>query len=148
MVCYSLGRSRLSFLPSVADSFASLRITNGIYSDYFTTAVRTSGKAGETQGISFLLIPKSEGVTCKRMNMSGQWCAGTTFVTFEDAKVPVENLIGTEGAGFKMIMTNVSPLPLSRPPKRSAPSEASTTFPKARERRLTFLLVYSSTTSV
>jgi len=81
-------------------------ITNGIYSDYFTTAVRTSGKAGDTAGISFLLIPKSEGVTCKRMLMSGQHCAGTTFVTFEDVKVPVQNLIGTEGAGFKMIMTN------------------------------------------
>lgn len=84
------------------------RITNGIYSDYFTTAVRTSGEAGDTNGISFLLIPKTEGVTCKRMLMSGQWCAGTTFVTFEDVKVPVENLIGKEGAGFKMIMTNVS----------------------------------------
>ncbi|KAL8287489.1 hypothetical protein RQP46_003347 [Phenoliferia psychrophenolica] len=81
-------------------------ITNGIYSDYFTTAVRTSGKAGETAGISFLLIPKGPGVTCKRMLMSGQWCAGTTFVTFEDVMVPVENLIGKENAGFKMIMTN------------------------------------------
>lgn len=45
--------------------------------------------------------------------MSGQWCAGTTFLTFEDVKVPVENLIGTENEGFKMIMTNVRPLLLS-----------------------------------
>lgn len=106
-----------SFLAVALRSLASVsphrRITNGIYSDYFTTAVRTSGKAGETNGISFLLIPKTEGVTCKRMLMSGQWCAGTTFVTFEDVKVPVENLIGKEGAGFKMIMTNVSFGPVS-----------------------------------
>lgn len=38
--------------------------------------------------------------------MSGQWCAGTTFLSFEDVKVPVENLIGAENQGFKMIMTN------------------------------------------
>ncbi|GAA5915837.1 hypothetical protein JCM5296_000697 [Sporobolomyces johnsonii] len=81
-------------------------ITNGVYSDFFTTAVRTSGKAGDSHGISFLLIPKTEGVTCRRMNMSGQWCAGTTYLSFEDVKVPVENLIGEKDKGFKMIMTN------------------------------------------
>ncbi|GAA5898797.1 acyl-CoA dehydrogenase family protein [Sporobolomyces salmoneus] len=81
-------------------------ITNGIYSDYFTTAVRTAGKAGDTKGISFLLISQTEGVTCKRMKMSGQHCAGTTFLTFEDVKVPVENLIGSEGEGFRMVMSN------------------------------------------
>jgi len=81
-------------------------ITNGVYSDYFTTAVRTKGKAGDANGISFLLVPMGEGVTRKKMLMSGQWCAGTTFLSFEDVKVPVENLIGAENQGFKMIMTN------------------------------------------
>ncbi|GAA6058661.1 hypothetical protein JCM10212_004072 [Sporobolomyces blumeae] len=81
-------------------------ITNGIYSDYFTTAVRTSGKAGDAKGISFLLIPKTEGVTARRMHMSGQHCAGTTYLTFEDVKVPVENLIGEKDQGFKCILTN------------------------------------------
>ncbi|GJN93482.1 hypothetical protein Rhopal_006539-T1 [Rhodotorula paludigena] len=81
-------------------------ITNGIYSDYFTTAVRTSGKPGETKGISFLLIPNGEGVTRRRMQMSGQHCAGTTYLTFEDVEVPVENLIGEKDQGFKMIMNN------------------------------------------
>lgn len=38
--------------------------------------------------------------------MGGQWAAGTTWVDFEDVKVPVENLIGQEGEGFKIIMTN------------------------------------------
>ncbi len=36
-------------------------ITNGIYADYFTTAVRTSGKAGDSNGISILLIPRVPG---------------------------------------------------------------------------------------
>ncbi|GAA5946673.1 hypothetical protein JCM3765_000344 [Sporobolomyces pararoseus] len=81
-------------------------VTNGIYSDYFTTAVRTSGKAGDVHGVSFLLIPKTEGVTCRRMQMSGQLCAGTTYLTFEDVKVPVENLLGKQDEGFKLIMNN------------------------------------------
>ncbi|KAK9896006.1 putative acyl-CoA dehydrogenase [Cystobasidium minutum MCA 4210] len=81
-------------------------ITNGIWSDYFTTAVRTSGKPGDTKGVSILLIPRTEGVITKKMKMGGQWAAGTTWVDFEDVKVPVENLIGQEGEGFKIIMTN------------------------------------------
>ncbi|GAA5867582.1 hypothetical protein JCM3774_001518 [Rhodotorula dairenensis] len=81
-------------------------ITNGIYSDYFTTAVRTRGKAGDAKGISFLLIPNGPGVSRRRMYMSGQHCAGTTLLNFEDVKVPVENLIGKEHEGFKMIMSN------------------------------------------
>ncbi|GAA6041517.1 hypothetical protein JCM8097_001918 [Rhodosporidiobolus ruineniae] len=82
-------------------------ITNGIYSDYLTTAVRTSGKAGEHAGISLLLIPTDlEGVSRRKMLMSGQHCAGTTFVSFEDVKVPVENLIGEKDKGWQMIMNN------------------------------------------
>lgn len=70
------------------------------------TAVRTSGKPGDAKGVSILLIPRSEGVKTKKMQMGGQWAAGTTWIDFEDVKVPVENLIGTEGEGFKIIMTN------------------------------------------
>jgi len=34
------------------------------------------------------------------------WASGTTFITFEDVMVPVSNLIGKEGEGFKYIMIN------------------------------------------
>ncbi|GAA5891544.1 hypothetical protein JCM6882_004505 [Rhodosporidiobolus microsporus] len=82
-------------------------ITNGIYSDYLTTAVRTSSTPGSHAGISLLLIPTDlPGVTRRKMLMSGQHCAGTTFITFDDVKVPVENLLGEEGKGFKLIMSN------------------------------------------
>ena len=30
----------------------------------------------------------------------------STYITFEDVKVPVENLIGKENQGFRVIMTN------------------------------------------
>jgi alkylation response protein AidB-like acyl-CoA dehydrogenase len=74
-------------------------ITNGIWSDYFTTAVRTGGEG--MNGISLLLIERGEGVSTRRMDCQGMWSSGTTYVTFEDVKVPVENLLGKENQGFK-----------------------------------------------
>jgi alkylation response protein AidB-like acyl-CoA dehydrogenase len=79
-------------------------ITNGIWCDYFTTAVRTGGPG--MNGVSVLLIERSEGVSTRRMDCQGVWSSGTTYVTFEDVKVPVENLIGKENQGFKVVMTN------------------------------------------
>jgi alkylation response protein AidB-like acyl-CoA dehydrogenase len=58
-------------------------ITNGIYSDYFTTAVRTSGKAGDANGITILVIPRGPGVTTKQMKMITGGAAGTTIVEFD-----------------------------------------------------------------
>lgn len=70
-------------------------ITTGIYSDFFVTAVRT----GEgLNGISLMVIEKnSPGVKCRKMKMQGVWSSGTTFITFDEVKVPAENLIGKEG---------------------------------------------------
>ena len=74
-------------------------ITNGIWSDYFTTAVRTGGEG--MNGVSVLLIERSAGgVSTRKMDCQGVWSSGTTYVTFEDVKVPVENLIGKENQGF------------------------------------------------
>lgn len=80
-------------------------ITNGVFCDYFTVAVRTGGPG--MSGISLLLIERDmPGVTTRQMNCSGVWPSGTTYITFEDVKVPVENLIGKENEGFKYIMYN------------------------------------------
>ncbi|KAK2628785.1 hypothetical protein QTJ16_001888 [Diplocarpon rosae] len=82
-------------------------ITNGVWCDYFTTAVRTGTKESGMNGISVLLIERSMGgVSTRRMDCQGVWSSGTTYITFEDVKVPVENLIGKENQGFKVIMTN------------------------------------------
>ncbi|KAI0475365.1 acyl-CoA dehydrogenase NM domain-like protein [Xylariaceae sp. FL0804] len=80
-------------------------ITNGIWCDYFTTAVRTGGEG--MNGVSLLLIERDMGgVSTRRMDCQGVWSSGTTYITFEDVKVPVENLLGKENQGFKVIMTN------------------------------------------
>lgn len=83
-------------------------ITNGIWADYFTVAVRT-GKPG-MNGISVLLIEREAGgVSTRKMDCQGVWSSGTTYVTFEDVKVPVENLIGKENQGFKGVFLHHFP---------------------------------------
>lgn len=50
-------------------------ITNGIFADYCTAAVRTAGEG--TQGISALVIPlKAPGVMCRKIENSGVHASG------------------------------------------------------------------------
>lgn len=80
-------------------------ITSGIKASFFTTAVRTAG-AG-IGGVSLLLITAdTPGVSVRRMKTQGWWASNTAYVTFDDAMVPVENLIGKENEGFKYVMHN------------------------------------------
>ncbi|GAA5935702.1 hypothetical protein JCM10213_003665 [Rhodosporidiobolus nylandii] len=79
-------------------------ITNGVQADYFITAVRTGGKG--MGGISLVVVERTEGLQTRRMDCQGVWASGTTFVTYEDVKVPMGNLLGKENKGFKIIMHN------------------------------------------
>jgi acyl-CoA dehydrogenase len=73
-----------------------------------TTAVRTGPDGSGAKGISLLVIPfkGNPGVTTRRIKVGGQISAGTTFIEFDEVKVPVENLVGKEGEGMKLIMQN------------------------------------------
>ncbi len=81
-------------------------ITSGTRADFVTTAVRTGGEGHG--GISMLIIDSdTEGFTvASKLKKTGWWASDTAELAFEDCRVPVENLIGQEGAGFLMIMTN------------------------------------------
>ncbi|KAL2824440.1 acyl-CoA dehydrogenase/oxidase [Aspergillus pseudoustus] len=81
-------------------------ITNGIWSEYSTMAVRTGGPG--PGGLSLLVVPLKgyPGVTMQRLKVSGQITGGTTYIELDDVKVPVENLIGREGEGMKLVMNN------------------------------------------
>lgn len=58
-------------------------------------------------GLSVFLLEKNmPGLKVKPMKCTGVWASGTSFVTFDDVKVPKENLIGKENEGFKYIMYN------------------------------------------
>ncbi|KAF4468057.1 acyl- dehydrogenase NM domain [Fusarium albosuccineum] len=81
-------------------------ITNGVWSHYATMAVRTGGPGAS--GLSLLVVPllDTPGVFMRRMKTMGGTTSGTTFIDLEDVKVPVENLIGEEGQGMRMITRN------------------------------------------
>eukprot|EP00746_Dinoflagellata_sp_MGD_P162137 gnl/MRDRNA2_/MRDRNA2_89561_c0_seq1.p1 gnl/MRDRNA2_/MRDRNA2_89561_c0~~gnl/MRDRNA2_/MRDRNA2_89561_c0_seq1.p1 ORF type:complete len:563 (+),score=98.46 gnl/MRDRNA2_/MRDRNA2_89561_c0_seq1:122-1690(+) len=79
-------------------------ITGGMTADFFATAVRTGGPS--RGGISFLLIERDETVTTKPIKTSYTSAAGTSYVIFEDTRVPVGNLLGAENKGFKLVMAN------------------------------------------
>ncbi|WP_097459024.1 acyl-CoA dehydrogenase family protein [Mangrovitalea sediminis] len=81
-------------------------ITSGIRADYYTVAVRT-GDEGHG-GISLLLIEKgTPGFSVgRKLNKMGWWASDTAELFFDDCRVPAENLIGQENAGFIAIMAN------------------------------------------
>ncbi|ORY87660.1 acyl-CoA dehydrogenase [Protomyces lactucae-debilis] len=78
-------------------------ITNGNFSYYFTTAVKT----GENQ-YSVLLIPRIEGVETKLIKTAYSTTAGTAYVTFDNVKIPADHLLGVEGRGLPVILSNFS----------------------------------------
>jgi acyl-CoA dehydrogenase len=81
-------------------------ITSGTRADFITTAVRTGGEGHG--GISMLIIDSdTPGFSvASKLKKTGWWASDTAELVFEDCRVPVDNLIGQEGAGFLMIMTN------------------------------------------
>ncbi|RYJ07586.1 MAG: acyl-CoA dehydrogenase [Actinomycetales bacterium] len=79
-------------------------ITSGVRSDFVTTAVRTGGDGHA--GISLLVIDKdSPGFTVsKSLRKMGWHCSDTAELSFDDVRVPVENLVGEENGGFYLVM--------------------------------------------
>ena len=56
--------------------------------------------------MSLLLVERSDGLETKPIKTSYSPSAGTAYVTYDDVKVPAENLLGEENGGFKCIMLN------------------------------------------
>lgn len=80
-------------------------ITQGAYADYYVVACRTGGPG--MGGVSLLLVERSmPGVQARPMDTQGMWGSGTSYITFEDVKVPRTHLIGELNQGFKYIMHN------------------------------------------
>jgi len=75
-------------------------ITNGMFADYFVTGCRTE------KGFSVILVPRDDGIDTKRIKTAYSPAAATTFVQFDNVKVPVNHLLGKEDNGFIVIMSN------------------------------------------
>lgn len=78
-------------------------ITSGVRADFVVTAVRTGGPGAG--GVSLLVIEKgTPGFTVSRKLEKMGWRASDTAeLSFVDARVPVENLVGAENSGFAQI---------------------------------------------
>jgi acyl-CoA dehydrogenase len=82
-------------------------ITSGMRADWITAAVRTDADNKGAGGISLLAIPgDSPGLTRAPLRKMGWLCSDTAHLHFDGVRVPVENLVGEEGGGFRIIMTN------------------------------------------
>ena len=80
-------------------------ITSGVRADYYSVAVRTGGPGAA--GVSLLLIERdTPGFTRTPLKKMGWWCSDTALLRFDNCRVPVENLIGEENTGFRIIMRN------------------------------------------
>ncbi len=80
-------------------------ISGGGTSDLYACMVRTGHEGPD--GISCLLIEKNrDGISFgKREEKLGWHSQPTTMVFFENCRVPVNNLIGAEGQGFKIALS-------------------------------------------
>ena len=58
------------------------------------------------QGGLTVLIPRQEGVTTEPIKANYSPTAGTAFVTVDNVRVPVENMLGPEDGGIFVILSN------------------------------------------
>jgi alkylation response protein AidB-like acyl-CoA dehydrogenase len=93
-------------------------ITNGHWADYvgsficltvylltlarlqFVVACRTE------KGMVVLFTERVEGIATKLIKTSYSTAAGTAFVTFDNVKIPAENLLGPEDGGLIVVLSN------------------------------------------
>lgn len=83
-------------------------ITNGGVADTYITFAVTDPTKG-AKGISAFILDKDTpgfkvGKKEKKMGLNG---SNTTMLHFDNTEVPVENLLGNEGDGFKIAMANL-----------------------------------------
>lgn len=80
-------------------------ITNAGHADLFTVFA-TTNKELRSKGTVCLAVPaKTPGISLgKHEDKMGQRCSDTRAITFENVKVPKENMIGQIGDGFKIAL--------------------------------------------
>jgi acyl-CoA dehydrogenase len=82
---------------------AKTYITSAVRGDYVVTAVRTGGPGAA--GVSLLVVEKGTPgfEVSRRLEKMGWRSSDTAELSFVDARVPAENLVGAQNAGFAQI---------------------------------------------
>lgn len=78
-------------------------ITSAVRADFVVTAVRTGGPGAG--GVSLLVIERGTPgfEVARKLDKMGWRASDTAELSFVDARVPVENLVGAENSGFAQI---------------------------------------------
>ncbi len=80
-------------------------ITNGVRADFIVLVTKTDPDAGYDGFSLFVVDKQTPGFNVsKKLEKLGMHSSDTAELTFEDVRVPAENLLGEEGKGFYHIM--------------------------------------------
>lgn len=113
-------------------------ITNGINADLVITAVKTD-PTERHRGISLLMLERGMDGFERGRNLEkiGQHSQDTAELSFAGVHVPVENLLGEEGEGFRYLVSNLPQERLSIAASAVAAAEAALgwTLEYVRERK-------------
>jgi acyl-CoA dehydrogenase len=83
-------------------------ITNGVHGDVYFVAAKT-GEAGRNHQISMFIVEKgTPGFTVARpLNKTGWLSSDTAELTFNNCRIPADNLLGEENKGFYALAHNL-----------------------------------------
>jgi len=101
-------------------------ITNGINADLVIVAVKTD-PSERHRGISLIVVERGTDGFERGRNLEkiGQHAQDTAELSFADAHVPVENLLGDQGEGFRYLVSNLPQERLSIAASALAAAEAA-----------------------
>jgi isovaleryl-CoA dehydrogenase len=115
-----------------------LWITNGAAADVYLVYAKTAPNAGKN-GISAMLVERgASGFRVgQRLSTFGMRGSGTAELVFEDCEAPVENLIGEENAGVRIMMSGLDfeRIVVSASPLGIMQAALDLAVPYARERK-------------
>jgi alkylation response protein AidB-like acyl-CoA dehydrogenase len=113
-------------------------ITNGINADLVIVAVKTD-PSERHRGISLLVVERGMEGFARGRNLEkiGQHAQDTAELSFSEVRVPVANLLGEEGEGFRYLVSNLPQERLSIAASAVAAAEAALewTLEYVRERQ-------------
>lgn len=81
----------------------------GVPKNVISLYVRTDSAAHYRNGMSLIMVPNdTPGVTCRKLDLLGCYCTGTYEVTFDNVRVPYDNLIGEVNKGWDCLLSGVT----------------------------------------
>jgi len=117
---------------------SKLWITNGIAADIYLVYAKTAPAAGK-DGISAMLVERgTPGFRVgRKLDTFGMRGSGTAELVFEDCEVPVDNLVGAENQGVRVMMSGLDfeRIVVSASPLGIMQAALDLALPYARERR-------------